>query len=515
MDHSGQHSALLGGVSQSDDASAAPAAASALPSATFATLPFELKAIVVACVCANDREHEEYRLLSKPAEAALIKVVVTPWHGRGLYAVAEVSKELNSICAEHLYQALTTTKAASPFLIRRILPKHAQHIRTLHLSGTLPLAKKAFEIIPLLTHLTEIRISNTTAEKLFGVWFSDRYAVEEGDAGAGGSTDAVEANQAVRRALFPLRTQSITKVHLDGTCGQRMGGILSAFDNLQSISIGGPEPIASFDYLAEDLVYAMARLPRLRELTLELPQNALFTDAWLVEYPPWPKLSSLTLRGVDPLPSTFDFVGIFAATLESLNLSFTDHSILLDPETSTQLFPRTFPLLSHLRLVNLELSTTCFILESLAAPFTSPLLRIDLEIRRPISTTIYREPFRDVLQRFNIDGLRVAELRIVEHGSLVELVCLRGFEYPPHTNISLGVSENLFFDRMSILQAKRMDDTVLEQIVKGRTAALLEVLDFGREHVLALEENLDLVGMETAFEALKTLRVWQKVVRGE
>ncbi|KAL8279551.1 hypothetical protein RQP46_008113 [Phenoliferia psychrophenolica] len=511
MDPSSQQSALLGGLSQSDDASAA-SAASALPSATFATLPLELKSLIVTYVCANDREHKEYRSRAGAAEAALIKVVETPWHGRGLYAVAAVSQELNIICAEHLFRTLTTTKAASPFFVHPILAKHVKHIRILDLSGLLPLAKKAFDILPLLTNLSEVRISSATAWKLFGVWFSARLAHHQLD-----PKYASEADEAVRRALFRLRTQSVAKVHLNGTCLERMGGILSAFDNLQSISIGGPEPITSFDLLGDDLVYVMARLPRLRDLTLELPENTVFTDAWVENHTAWPSLTSLTLRGIDPLPSTFDFVAKFATTLESLDLSFKHESTLSDNQPS-QLFQHPFPHLSHLRMVDLELSTACVILDSLATPavpITSPLLRLDLELRKPTSTPTHRKPFRNALQRFNTNGLHIAELRVVEHGSREELWCLRDLEYSPQTTVSLGNPKDLFFDRMPILHAERIDEAVVEQVVERRATALLNTLEFGREHILALWENSDLVGMETAFEALKTLRVWQKVVSGK
>lgn len=77
--------------------------------ATFADLPLEIKSLVVAHVCANDREHEAYRSRAVKSEAALIKAIETQWHGRGLFAVAAVSKELNSICARHVFEVSCST----------------------------------------------------------------------------------------------------------------------------------------------------------------------------------------------------------------------------------------------------------------------------------------------------------------------------------------------------------------------------------------------------------------------
>ncbi|KAL8279455.1 hypothetical protein RQP46_008017 [Phenoliferia psychrophenolica] len=512
MDASGESGTSLFPSANSIDASDAE---DALPVATFATLPLELKALVVAHVCANDRAHKEYRSRAGKAEAALIKAVETPWHGRGLYAVATVNKELNAICAKHVFQSLTTAQAAAPLLVRRILPKHAKHIRILALDGTLSEAKKAFNFLPLLTNLSEIRINNSTAQKLFGSWPAaeetdgNEDSDEESEDSDDSDVSAHRSEQALRRALFRHGTPTVTKIHFNGTPLPLLKGIMGAMINLRSVSIKWG---TAYSGGVESIIDALAGAPLLRELTLDLPKTMSITPEWSSINVARPALTSLALQGVDPSPETFDFIATFAPTLESLELRIIKRPNP-PPESSLPLFRQPFPLLNHLSLANFECSAACVFLESLAAPAvttTSPLRRINLELKQVKTESWDPRPFRAALRRFNINGLRVAELRAVEHGSLRELWYLRELSFPRHTTVSLGVPKDTFFGR-SLIEAALVEDDFHAHRVKDRAASLRGALEFGLKQVEKFEAAKDLVGMETAFDSLQKLRVWQKI----
>ncbi|KAL8279453.1 hypothetical protein RQP46_008015 [Phenoliferia psychrophenolica] len=496
------------------DASAPPTP-SALPSATFATLPLEIKALVVAHVCANDVEHQEYRSRASKAEAALIKAVETPWHGRGVYAVAAVSKELNGICAKHMFESLSTKQASSLLLVRRILPKHVKYIHTIDLSGSLPLAKKAFDILPLLTNLSEIRISDSTAAKLFGTVWPLQDSAEEGDNGGddseSGEEDSPVADQVIRRALFGPRTPTIRRIHVDNASSRRLRGMLGALTNLRSVSLGcggGTAPFMSVRALVE----ALACAPLLRELTLELPKSAFITTPWCLQSTPWPALTSLALRGVTPTNETFDFVETFAATLESLDISFKPSTQPSANQLSSPLSLIPFPHLTQLRMVQLDLLTACIILESLQPPadtIPSALIKLDLELTRlpkPSSSGKCSEALRKVL--VNLRSL--SDLRVVESGTHRVLASLGRIRYPPSWKVSLGIPKDYFWDTSKAIEGKDADPAR----VAKRVAALRNTLEFGLAHIGTLEAEEDIAGLETTLEILKGLRVLQKVVVG-
>ncbi|KAL8279456.1 hypothetical protein RQP46_008018 [Phenoliferia psychrophenolica] len=431
----------------SDDGSGAPGA---LPLATFATLPLEIKSLVVTHVCANDRAHQEYRSRAGTSEAELIEAVETPWHGRGLFAVAAVSKELNGVCANYMFESLTTEQACAPIFGRRILSRHARYIRSISLAGTLPNAIKAFNILPALTNLSEIRIDDSTATPLFGMWTTTEHDHEESEEESEDSEDsdapAAGSAQAVRRVLFRHGTPFVSKIHFNGTSLQQVVGIMGALDNLASVSITWDKAYAG---PVGAIIDALAGAPHLRDLTLELPKTMSITPEWNFNRTFTPSLAALTLRGVDPSVETFDFVAAFATTIETLDIDFKKHRNPPIP-VPVPIFHHSLPHLNHLRMVNMELSTACLALESLAkpaVPTTSPLRKLDLEVRNP---------------------------------------------------------------KMEIEKAV-VEDNDHSSRVRNRVAKLRHTLEFGLKHVDKLEAARDLVGMETAFRSLEKLRVWQKI----
>lgn len=97
--------ASLTSGSPSQDASSHDAAHDdGVYSAQFSSLPTETKARIVFFACVCDREHKEYRERSSAREVALIAAVETPFSGRSVYALSEVCKELNALCALHIFK---------------------------------------------------------------------------------------------------------------------------------------------------------------------------------------------------------------------------------------------------------------------------------------------------------------------------------------------------------------------------------------------------------------------------
>ncbi|KAL8279454.1 hypothetical protein RQP46_008016 [Phenoliferia psychrophenolica] len=517
MDQSGPGDAHLPSSNNSDDEPDAPLPPppppNALPLATFATLPLELKAIVVAYVCANDREHLVYRSRAGKEEAALIKVVETPWHGRGLFAVAAVSRELNAICAEHLFESLTPNQACSPILARRILPKHAKRIRVLHLTDTVGDAKRAFEVLAVLSNLAEIQIDNLTANQLFGKWPTSEGEPEEEEDDDSDGSDFHDAGQAVRRVLFRPGATTVTRLHFEGPSLQQVRGMVGALVNLRSVSMDWIEPLGQ----VEAIIDALAAAPFLRELTLELHKSMHITSGWSSPTFKRPALSALNLRGVNPSSETFDFIATFAPTLESLEISFKKRSPLSVEPTTSSLFLYPFPLLSQLRMVDLDLDTASLILQSLAEPAvssTSPLRQLDLELRKP-PADVNKSLFKKNYDRFILDeDRRISHLRLVEVGSLAELWCFCGINYDGRPTLRSPLPRELFWARLPVAQVGEENPRRLSTVAM-RATVLRNTLEFGLAHLDTLEAEEDLVGMETAFEALKTMRVWQKVVRGK
>ncbi|KAL8279528.1 hypothetical protein RQP46_008090 [Phenoliferia psychrophenolica] len=334
---------------------------------TLSTLPLEIKARITELASLQDARFKERWIPGAPGEA-LVKALRNEWSGRSLVALAQTCRVFNELAAKHLFHTLHYTKFDSAYFSLRILPRHANHIRTVAFDRTEPspssidTLRRLLGVLPSLPSLTKLRLDARVLRALIADPGSDslegvlEHSVDDYDAAA--------CADVLRHALGRLES-----VELVGfPTADSMLPILELCPKIQSIGISDLDQ-ATASVGSEALGRHLACLPALRSLSINA--RDLVLSEWVTQEWTCP-IESLTLKGFRLELSHLAFIDHLAPTLHRLDLSFLEQNKLSIPPRPLLSQPLQSP---H----SLALRNCCRAqLEALTLPFTgtNPLNRL-------------------------------------------------------------------------------------------------------------------------------------------
>ncbi|KAK4703410.1 hypothetical protein P7C70_g2807, partial [Phenoliferia sp. Uapishka_3] len=481
--------------------------------AKFSALPREVTARIVWYAKAQDREHEEYLASCGKKERKLAEGLQTPWHGRSLFALSEVSQDTRGLCAEYLFAVLAVRH--DPQILRQsILPKYSKYIKSVDLRGAVESAKKLFAILPRLPRLEELVIDPGASRNLFGSLITSELPSPSTDSGFGpmhgqpSELDYQLEARELRLAILDQVAGKLKRLVLSLLSPDEMGELLGKTEKLESLSIVGVDAKCHEHDTPGRIAFALANAPHLKQLDIKCLVGHRITPPWATCI--WPAITSLTLRDASPTEHTFYFIDAFDSTLTSLTLSFRETTP--PAPLPSHLFLSPFPRLEHLSLTNADFPTARLLLDALASPSvktSSPLRLIQLRLSQIFPTPT---ELRDVVSPFSTTLRELLAFRSPHAGQINSLV---GDELGEHICLHLGIPDDHFFTRepTKCLLAGRQEDNGedYKKEVSVRGEALKATLDFGNKYVKKLVTEGDVEGMNTAFRVLEKLRVLQKI----
>ncbi|KAL8279985.1 hypothetical protein RQP46_007566 [Phenoliferia psychrophenolica] len=486
--------------------------------ASLSSLPTELKAVIVACVVAQDA-YLENLLSGAGGETARLAV---PESGivNGLRAVSQLSREFNTLAATHTFKELSLLRASSAFFRRRILPSHGAKVRQVSIDfyegNSQSAMQKALATLPSLPNVHDLEVNGVAAAfafgdiRLFASTSIPGYNTDEDDSTADVSdvednmhpshvrcrvVATAVANRAFLRSIGP----QITTLSAHDFASHGLVALLSLFSQLTTLHISG-----NCLYQSAEAGAALAGLSKLEYLSINDFAPGPIHPAWLG---PWKSpLKHLHLWGTAVVP----LVESFASTLEKLSLWFPE------PNVSYTFSHSNFPLLKDLSLKGHFIAKIPSLLNSLASSVQAPrapLQRLDISLphteTQHSSATARPEPALILaLKRFE------ETLRDVRITSALDCEVL-GLHIDPlvlaHTTVTTGSPLNPFFRRPPPAQARAEPDGG-RAIAEGYHTALVEALDFGRgvvDRALAEGDLEELGKMLETLQRIKGLQMLQ------
>lgn len=457
------------------------------------SLPPELKARVAFFACVQDREYKE-RWSKGHFGSAVVKELQNETHGKSVHALALVNQTFRQLCAKHIFQTIDAARMTGSFFRTNILPRHGARVQAVDLSGALPDATNALNLLSSLPNLKELHINDRIARHLLG----DLLKIRPGHPAAGGQHPDDDPERLTRqRVRFYAIAAQLPRVRLNFFSRETLVPLLWCFRALRVLRLQshGPEPT-----LPEDLAWMLSELPLLTELNLRSSSPWSINPKWANE--DWPALTTVTLRKVRLEPALFAFLGAIAPALETLHITFSTREPT--EQIHRPLFTTAFPSLAHLSLTNLHSSAAREALESLKS---SRLQSLDLRLRK--HARVDNQTFISSIRAFRPTLVLLTVM--LQSGRRISTLAKR-FVLIPGIIFRGGVEQDPFLtrkeDEMVNDKAGRM------AAVEERANALVRTLVFGIGEVERMRAEGNTGEMEKAFRALEKLKVWQMVVEG-
>ncbi|KAK4693165.1 hypothetical protein P7C70_g8979, partial [Phenoliferia sp. Uapishka_3] len=423
-----------------------------------------------------------------------------------------------------------------------IIPKYANLVHKVDLTGLSRSNKASVAAIPHFTNLGEIHITGSASRTLFGelaaldagtslhnVEDSDDDDNEEEELARHHRESVLDA-QNLRLGILRTVAGRLERLSLASFELGEMVALLSMMNQLESLSIHGVASSNSSD-TAKQIAQALSYSPKLRHLDIKALTRRGITLDWSDNPSMWPGIQSLTLFDLLPTNHTFDFINCFHATLAKLHLTFHAPSSQNSAPLPPILFSQSFPLLTDLTIHNTRFADARLILKSLAnptVPISAPLQKVELWLTIDDSF-----PTREALHRAMFPFFPTArELIVGHHWSRYEngRACQDSGKTRPTSVreeiwgdggtllVRFGQRRDPFFHRMETekVLAKKNDNDGKdhEERVAGLAEALEDTLRFGKDYVGRSVKEGDLKKLDTAFKALESLRVLQKIIGG-
>ncbi|KAL8278070.1 hypothetical protein RQP46_009530 [Phenoliferia psychrophenolica] len=360
----------------------------AYPRAEFSSLPTELKSRIFELVA---NQEDAWRTRSKVIGGMDGSEEMT--HVDGLVEASGVSKEWRSHAVKHLFSTVTAARARHPTFKYLILPKYAHHITQIEFeyysaadayNGMAEaIWDNLFSIIPLFQNLRSMTLDLSAANTLFG---DDLEVVFEEDL-------ALDDPQSMRVAALRGMAGRIDDLTLVNFWAGDAAGMLAAWPNLRRLRLQDLVEVTPIHKLGERL----SNLSVLQTLDIQLafspipeeerwPSEAL---ASLREHPP--PVSTLRLSYDIHSPTDFQFISIFASTLQHLDLTINLLADSIVPSTPSAL-PDPLPQNTLPNLSTLHLTFTKTLRATQPSSFSRLLPSFALS---PLTSLVLRETEHD------------------------------------------------------------------------------------------------------------------------